>query len=454
MIMLPPAPTMIVACCFCIPLVNAMIYSECFENARQKLKAEQRYRVFADLARVEGQSPSAFWRQNPLTGEGRTVTLWCSNDYLGMGRHPRVIAAMQEGARLYGVGAGGTRNICGTHAPIVDLEATLASLHNKDAALVFTSGWIANLAALSSIAGLMPNCMILSDSLNHNSMIEGIKRSGASCTIFRHNDVGHLEILLKEFSGSRPILIACESLYSMDGDIAPLANITVLAKRYQAMTYVDEVHAVGLYGARGAGIAEAMGLMDDIDIIEGTLGKGFGTLGGYIAASHAIVDCVRSYAPAFIFTTALPPPVALAAQTAITLLQEDGSLRARHQTQVMATKCALLEAHLPVMQNFSHIVPLCVGNPERCKQASDLLLKDYGIYIQPINYPTVARGTERLRITPSPFHDDAMIGTLRDALSAVWHTLGLRFLSDGTVREEIGRLRTFGVNHAFSLAAE
>ena len=411
-------------------LGSFMNYNTFFEAARNKLKNEQRYRVFADLVREEGQSPRAFWRQNPQTGAGKTVTIWCSNDYLGMGRHPKVVSAMQEAAARYGAGAGGTRNISGTHAPLVDLEATLAGLHQKEAALVFTSGWISNLAALSTIAALMPNCLILSDALNHNSMIEGIKRSGCRYQIFRHNDVAHLESLLKAREDNCPVLIACESLYSMDGDIAPLADIIALAKRYQALTYVDEVHAVGLYGAHGAGIAEAMGVMGDIDIIEGTLAKGFGTLGGYIAASNAMIDCVRSFAPAFIFTTALPPPVAVAAKTAVNLLQEGSVIRAKHQAQVATTKRLMQAARLPVMDNPSHIVPVLVGNADLCKQACDLLMSRFGIYIQPINYPTVPRGTERLRITPSPFHDDTMIAELVSALSAVWEELDLPFTQE------------------------
>ena len=399
-----------------------MDYRRYFEAAIGTLKAERRYRVFADLARDADAFPKAEWRRGAAAGD---VTIWCSNDYLGMGRHPHVIAAMRDTAAKVGVGAGGTRNISGTNHAIVDLEAELADLHGKQGALVFTSGWISNLAAISTIADLLPNCLVLSDALNHNSMIEGIRRSSAERQIFRHNDLGHLEALLQAAGRERAKLIVFESLYSMDGDIAPIAAIADLAERYNAMTYMDEVHAVGLYGPRGGGIADRDRCMHRIDVIEGTLAKGFGTLGGYIAANGAIVDAVRSYAPAFIFTTALPPAIAAAAHAAVRHLKHSQVERELHQRQAKMTKHALTAAGLPVLDNPSHIVPVMVGDAELCKAASDLLLERHGIYIQPINYPTVPRGTERLRITPSPFHEDALIEMLAEALVDVWQRLGL-----------------------------
>ncbi|MEA2860878.1 MAG: 5-aminolevulinate synthase [Methylobacteriaceae bacterium] len=401
-----------------------MEYRRYFETAIDQLKSERRYRVFADLERQAGAYPSAKWHRNGSAGD---ITIWCSNDYLGMGRHPDVIAAMRDTAAKVGVGAGGTRNISGTNRAVVELEAELADLHGKEGALVFTSGWISNLASISTIADLLPNCLILSDALNHNSMIEGIKRSSAERKIFRHNDLAHLEELLKEGGRARPKLIVFESLYSMDGDIAPIAAIADLAERYNAMTYMDEVHAVGLYGPRGGGIADRDGVMHRIDVIEGTLAKGFGTLGGYITASSSVIDAVRSYAAAFIFTTALPPAVAAAAHAAVRHLKTSSVERELHQRQARTTKHALTAAGLPVLDNRSHIVPVMVRDAELCKAASDLLLERHGIYIQPINYPTVARGTERLRITPSPMHSDAHIAELVDALVDVWKTLKLPF---------------------------
>ena len=401
-----------------------MDYNSHFAKAIGQLETERRYRVFADLERSAEHFPSALWHR----GGGQPaedVTIWCSNDYLGMGRHPAVIQAMADAAGKHGVGAGGTRNIAGTSHPLVKLESELADLHGKEAALVFTSGWVSNLAAISTIADLLPNCLILSDALNHNSMIEGVRRSNAQRVIFRHNDVAHLEELLRAAGPDRSKLIVFESLYSMDGDIAPLAEIVALAERYNAMTYMDEVHAVGLYGNRGGGIGDREGLMARIDVIEGTLAKGFGTLGGYIAANRAIVDAVRSYAPSFIFTTALPPPIAAAAQAAVRILKEGTALRAQHQRQALLTKHALSAAGLPVMANPSHIVPVFVGDAELCKMACDLLLDRHNIYIQPINYPTVAKGTERLRITPTPFHSDAHVAALVDAMVDVWAALDL-----------------------------
>jgi 5-aminolevulinate synthase len=404
-----------------------MDYRTYFEDALGRLKAERRYRVFVDLERDAAHFPYARWHRDATRVED--VIIWCSNDYLGMGLDPQVIAAMQTAASRHGVGSGGTRNIAGTNHPLVALEAELADLHGKPGCLVFTSGWISNLAAISAIGALLPDCLILSDAYNHNSMIEGIKRSGAERQIFRHNDLDHLEDLLKAAGRERPKLIAFESLYSMDGDIAPIGRIADLAERYNAMTYLDEVHAVGLYGPRGGGIADRDGEMGRIDVIEGTLAKGFGTLGGYIAADEAIVDAVRSYAASFIFTTALSPALAAAAQKAVQMLKsaQGVELRARHQRQATLTKHALSAAGLPVIANNSHIVPVFVGDAERCKAASDMLLERHSVYIQPINYPTVARGTERLRITPSPVHSDGHIAHLVEALVDVWQTLELPF---------------------------
>jgi len=351
--------------------------------------------------------------------------MWCSNDYLGMGQHPKVVGAMVETATRVGTGAGGTRNIGGTHHALTELEHELADLHGKEAALVFTSGYVSNQAGISTLAKLLPNCLILSDALNHNSMIEGVRQSGCERVIFRHNDASHLEELLKAADPARPKLILCESLYSMDGDIAPLSTICDLADRYGAMTYVDEVHAVGMYGPRGASIAERDGVMNRIDIIEGTLAKAFGGLGGYITGSAKVIDAIRSYAAGFIFTTSLPPPVCAAATAAIRHLKTSQFERDRQQDRAARVKAILGAVGLPVMASDTHIVPIFVGDPERCKRACDMLLQDHGIYIQPINYPTVPKGTERLRITPSPYHDDKLIDQLASALLQVWEELDL-----------------------------
>jgi 5-aminolevulinate synthase len=399
-----------------------MDYEVFFAGALARLKEERRYRVFADLERLAGRFPRAIWHS---PNGPRDVIVWCSNDYLGMGQHPKVIGAMVETATRMGTGAGGTRNIAGTNHPLVALEQELADLHGKQGALVFTSGYVSNETGISTIAKLLPNCLILSDAFNHNSMIEGVRQSGCHKQIFRHNDVGHLEELLRAADPRQPKLIVFESLYSMDGDVSPISRICELAERHGAMTYLDEVHAVGMYGPRGGGMAEQQGVMERVDVIEGTLAKAFGCLGGYIAARGALIDAVRSYAPGFIFTTALPPAICAAATAAIRHLKTSSFERQRHQDRAGRVKAVLGAAGLPVMQNDTHIVPVFVGNAEKCKAATDLLLSDHGIYIQPINYPTVPKGTERLRITPTPFHEDAVIDTLAEALVDVWERLRL-----------------------------
>jgi 5-aminolevulinate synthase len=404
-----------------------MDYQRRFEEAIEQLKREERYRVFADLERDASRFPMAQWRPAGEEHAPREVTVWCSNDYLGMGGDKDVIEAGVRAARAHGAGAGGTRNISGTHHPIVRLEEELADLHGKEAALVFTSGWISNLAAISTIAGLLPDCLILSDALNHNSMIEGVRRSGCEKKVWRHNDVAHLEALLAAQDKARAKLVVFESLYSMDGDIAPIAEVVALAKKYGALTYIDEVHAVGMYGPRGGGLSEREGLMGEIDVIEGTLAKGFGGLGGYIAASAVLIDAVRSYAPQFIFTSTLPPSVAAAAAAAVRHLKSSSVERERHQAMARTVKHALRAAGLPVLDNPSHIVPVMVRDAKKCRAASELLLRRHDIYIQPINYPTVAKGTERLRITPTPRHTEAQVAALVEALVDVWTTLGLPF---------------------------
>jgi len=399
-----------------------MTYEDFFANAIARLRDERRHRVFANLERIAARFPHAIWH---APDGPREVVIWCSNDYLGMGQHPKVISAMVEAATRMGAGAGGTRNISGTNHPLVELERELADLHGKASALVFTSGYVSNTAGISTIAKLMPNCLILSDASNHNSMIEGIRQSGSEKQIWRHNDVAHLEALLAASDPARPKLIVFESLYSMDGDVAPIERICDLAERYAAMTYCDEVHAVGMYGPRGAGVAARDGAMERIDVIEGTLAKAFGCLGGYISGSANLIDAVRSYAPGFIFTTALPPAVCAAATAAIRHLKASHWERQRHQERAARVKAVLSAAALPVLLSESHIVPLMVGDPEKCKMASDLLLTQHGIYIQPINYPTVPKGTERLRITPTPYHEDRLLDALAEALIDVWRQLEL-----------------------------
>jgi 5-aminolevulinate synthase len=397
-------------------------YGTHFRTAIERLHSERRYRVFADLERQNGRFPRAIWHHP----EGpREVVVWCSNDYLGMGQHPDVVSAMAETALKTGAGAGGTRNISGNHHPIVVLEHELADLHGKDAALVFSSGFVANEAAISTLARVLPDCLLISDELNHASMIAGVRNSGVEKKIFRHNDLRHLEEILKAVPRERAKIILFESIYSMDGDIAPIGDICDLADRYGAMTYLDEVHAVGMYGDRGAGVAERDGVMHRVDVIEGTMAKGFGVVGGYIAASADIVDVVRSYASGFIFTSTMPPAVAAAATASVRHLKNSGVEREMQQRQAAATKRALAARGLPVMPGDTHIVPLLVGDPALAKAASDRLLERHGIYVQPINYPTVPRGTERLRFTPTPFHTDDLVLELADALDETWAALRL-----------------------------
>jgi 5-aminolevulinate synthase len=399
-----------------------MNYDAYFQSRIDELHAEGRYRVFADLERHRGSFPRATRHANGTTQD---VTVWCSNDYLGMGQNPKVLAAMHEALDRCGAGAGGTRNISGTNHYHVLLEQELADLHGKEAALLFTSGYVSNWAALSTLASQTPNCVVLSDASNHASMIEGIRHSRAECVVFKHNDPKDLAAKLARVDPSRPKLVAFESVYSMDGDISPMKEICDVADAFGAMTYLDEVHAVGLYGPRGGGVAEREGLMHRISVIEGTLGKAFGVMGGYITGSTALCDFVRSFSSGFIFTTALPPAIAAGAAASIRHLKESSAERTMQQARVAQLRKRLDAIGIPHLRNPSHIVPVMVGNPVKCKWISDVLLDQHGIYIQPINYPTVPRGTERLRITPSPLHTEADIDHLVGALESLWSQCAL-----------------------------
>ena len=395
-----------------------MTYDTALDTALQRLHDEGRYRTFIDIERRQGQFPNAVWRR--ADGTEKPITVWCGNDYLGMGQHPVVLAAMHQALEATGAGSGGTRNISGTTVYHKALEAELADLHGKAAALVFTSAYIANDATLSVLRQIFPGLIIYSDALNHASMIEGVRRGGGEKRVFRHNDVAHLRALLAADDPAVPKLIAFESIYSMDGDFGPIQAICDLAAEFGALTYLDEVHAVGMYGPRGAGVAERDGQMGRIDIINGTLAKAYGVFGGYIAASAKMVDAVRSYAPGFIFTTSLPPAVAAGAAASVRFLKTAEGLREAHQTKARILKLRLKGLGLPIIDHGSHIVPVHVGDPIHCKMLSDMLLETYGIYVQPINYPTVPRGTERLRFTPSPVHDAGAVDHLIRAMDALW----------------------------------
>jgi 5-aminolevulinate synthase len=399
-----------------------MDYEAFFEDALAGLKQEGRYRIFADLERHRGNFPNATHYREEGT---RPVTVWCSNDYLGMGQHPDVLAAAHEALDRCGAGAGGTRNISGTNHYHVLLEKELADLHGKEAALLFTSGYVSNWATLGTLAAKLPNCVVFSDAGNHASMIEGIRHSRAETQIWKHNSPEDLDRKLSAVDPSRPKLVAFESVYSMDGDIAPIAEILDVCEAHGAMSYIDEVHAVGLYGPRGGGVAEREGLMDRITVIEGTLGKAFGVVGGYIAASAALVDFIRSFASGFIFTTALPPSCAAAATASIRHLKASSAERLAHQDRVATVRARLKAIGIPMLDNPSHIIPVMVGDPKHTKMISDWLLDNHGIYIQPINYPTVPKGTERLRITPSPVHTPGDVDRLVDALSDIWSQCAL-----------------------------
>ena len=395
-----------------------MNYDKMLSQAIENLHTEGRYRTFIDIERTRGQFPHAVW--NKPDGTTTPVTVWCGNDYLGMGQHPVVLAAMHEALEATGAGSGGTRNISGTTVYHKRLEAELADLHGKDASLLFTSAYIANDATLSTLPKLFPGLIIYSDALNHASMIEGVRRNGGAKRIFRHNDVAHLRELIAADDPAAPKLIAFESVYSMDGDFGPIEELCDVADEFGALTYLDEVHAVGMYGPRGGGIAERDGLMDRVDIINGTLAKAYGVMGGYIAASPKMCDAIRSYAPGFIFTTSLPPAVAAGAAASVKHLKTDQKLRDDHQTQAKILKLRLKGLGLPIIDHGSHIVPLIVGDPKHTQKLSDMLLADFGIYVQPINFPTVPRGTERLRFTPSPVHGPREIDALVGALDGLW----------------------------------
>jgi 5-aminolevulinate synthase len=399
-------------------------YSRVFTQAIDRLHAEGRYRVFIDILRNKGMFPNA----RCFAGHNgpKPITVWCSNDYLAMGQHPKVIAAMEEALHDVGAGSGGTRNIGGNTHYHVDLEGELADLHGKEAALLFTSGYVSNEATLATLAKILPGCVIFSDELNHASMIAGIRNSGCEKQVFRHNDLAHLEELLAAADPAVPKLIAFESVYSMEGDVAPIAAMCDLADKYNALTYLDEVHAVGMYGARGGGISERDHVAHRLTVIEGTLGKAFGVMGGYIAADRMIVDVIRSYAPGFIFTTSLSPVLVAGVLASVRHLKQSSVERDGQQAAAAKLKAMMREAGLPVMLGETHIVPVMVGDPVKAKKISDILLAEYGVYVQPINYPTVPRGTERLRFTPGPAHDEAMMVELVAALVEIWERLELR----------------------------
>ncbi|URW74741.1 5-aminolevulinate synthase [Sphingomonas donggukensis] len=403
---------------------RAVDYSRVFTQAIDRLHAEGRYRVFIEILRNKGMFPSA----RCFAGHNgpKPITVWCSNDYLAMGQHPKVIAAMEEALHDVGAGSGGTRNIGGNTHYHVDLEAELADLHGKEAALLFTSGYVSNEATLSTLAKVLPGCIVFSDELNHASMIAGIRNSGCEKAVWRHNDLAHLEELLAAADPAAPKLIAFESVYSMDGDVAPIAAICDLADRYNALTYLDEVHAVGMYGPRGGGISDRDAVAERVTIIEGTLGKAFGVMGGYIACDRTIIDVIRSYAPGFIFTTSLSPVLVSGALASVRHLKASSEERDGQQAAAAMLKAMFEDANLPLLPTTTHIVPLMVGDPVKAKKISDILLAEYGVYVQPINYPTVPRGTERLRFTPGPSHDAAMMRELTDALVEIWGRLELR----------------------------
>jgi 5-aminolevulinate synthase len=394
-------------------------YQSAFAAAVDQVKAEGRYRVFADIKRLRGQFPRAIWT-GPNGLDEREVVVWCSNDYLGQGQNPVVLNAMHDAIDMVGSGSGGTRNISGTNHQHVELEAELADLHGKESALLFTSGYVSNEATLETLQTVLPGLIIFSDAFNHASMIAGIRHGGCEKHVWRHNDLEHLEALLKAAPADAPKLIAFESVYSMDGDIADINGVADLAERYGAMTYLDEVHAVGMYGPRGGGVAERDGAMARIDIIEGTLGKAFGVMGGYITGSAPLIDAIRSFASGFIFTTSLPPALTAGARASVAWLKAHNEVRVAHQERAERLKAMLRSAGLPVMPSVSHIVPVLVGDPVHTKLVSDMLLRDHGIYVQPINYPTVPKGTERLRFTPTPFHTDEMMSDLVRAMDKLW----------------------------------
>ncbi len=401
-----------------------MNYDLYFEKTINKIKKEGRYRVFIDILRNVQNFPKAT-KFNSKNKRNDQVIVWCSNDYLGMGQNRNVIASMKNALDTCGAGSGGTRNISGTTHYHVILERELADLHDKESALLFTSGYISNEATLSTLASTLPDCYVFSDELNHSSMIQGIRASGAKKIIFKHNDVDDLKNKIKELDKNTPKIIAFESVYSMDGDIAPIENIAAIAKKYNALTYLDEVHAVGMYGSRGGGISQELGINDQIDIIEGTLAKAYGVMGGYITGNNYLVDTVRSFASGFIFTTSIPPAIAAGAIQSVKHLKVSNTERMKQREAVKELKQKLMDTDIPIINNNSHIIPIVVGDPDLCKKASDILLQKYNIYVQPINYPTVPRGTERLRVTPTPFHNTKMINYFIDSIEKVWCTLNL-----------------------------